>query len=183
MLPPQELAEYLQRLKDRLTKSGQEPIYQQITDEPFKEKFQAVQLDLGIIALLLLDPDKRIINRIAMSDTELAHSTDAVSAKPFHEMNIPSDHRTNIIAKAIRGGKLQQTSDWKDLFIPALTSSEARFNQAAGGIGSSIVVPIISSEVSGALVYDFYQPIENIDEIHRNFVKEYTDIVKSILHK
>lgn len=181
MLPPQELAEYLQRLKDRLLKAVNKQFYQAIVDEPFKEKFQAVRLDLGIIAFLLLDTDKNMINRIAMSDTELAHSADTVSAKPFHEMNIPSDHKTNIIAAAIQSNTILHTSDWKDLFVPVLKASEARFNQAAGGIGSSIVVPVITSKLSGALVYDFYQPIENIDTVHKDFVEKYSRIVKSLL--
>lgn len=183
MLSSSPTQKYFTEITKFLASTPEDQLYQAIADAPFKDKFQSVQLDLGIVALLIVDNSTKLINRIAMSNTELAQGADAVSAKPFHEMSIPLDHKGNLIAKAVRTNKVQQTLDWKDLFAPVLQASDARFNQAAGGIGSSIIAPFDVSAMHGAIVFDFYQPIENIGDAHYSFIERYMNIVTKFLSK
>ena len=69
-----------------------------IVNSPFEYKVAATFLFLGIVVLLLVDDDGKYINRVALSNTELAKNTTEVSYVPFNEIKIPVDHHENIIS-------------------------------------------------------------------------------------
>jgi len=183
MLTAEQLSEFLEKLKNLLARNNGDDPYQTLVDAPFHDKLYSVQLDLGIIALAVVNSQRKFINRVALSDTQLAKDGDEASSKPFHEITIPYGHKTNIVAKAIRTDSTLETLDWKDLFVPALSESDSRFNQAASGIGGSIVAPFKTKHTTGALIFDFFQPLENLNEQHHAFVEEYTNIAKSVMAK
>src|SRR5581483_5454775 len=106
-------------------------LFQAIVNAPFKHKVQSAFLFLGIIVLLQVNKKTGMIDRVALSDTELAHQTTTVSVVPFEDIKIPINAPGNIIAKAIKTGKSQDTTDWSFLFEPALSSEQARINQAS----------------------------------------------------
>ena len=152
-----------------------------IVNAPFIDKLRAVQLDLGIVVLLLVDEVTGLINRVALSDTELAKGAVSVSAKSFYDINIPLDDKNNCIAEAIRTVNFTQTHDWKYLFTPVLTAAEARMNQAGAAIGCSVVHPIAVSNKRGALIFSFFQPPEHINEKHYLFASRYAKAVTNVL--
>ena len=81
-----------------------------IVNAPFDYIVAVAFLFLEIVMLLEVSEDGKSINRCALSTTELAKNTVAVSFVPFDEIKIPVDHLENIISSAIRTGKPQDTT-------------------------------------------------------------------------
>ncbi len=170
--------DYLPKLKTILASAKNEKnLYEAIVNSPFNDKGLAVSIGLGVVVLLLINKVAKTIDRIALSDTEAAKGAVEYSVKPFKEIRIPLNFKGNIIAEAIKTGTPQHTADWKNMFIPALTAEEARFNQAGAGIGCSLVYPLLDSKIKGAIIFSYYIQPEEISEKHRKFMHNYTSIV------
>jgi hypothetical protein len=173
---------YFSKLKEMLKVSKNDhELFETIVNAPFSDKRRMALLGLGIIVLLLVDKKTRMIERIALSDTELAKGTVRMSIKPFREITIPLDYRGNFIAEAIRSERYQQTSDWQYLFSPALSPEEARLNQAGGAIGCSFVYPLIDARNGGALIYSYYAPLDKIGREHHDFMHSYARLAANAL--
>ncbi len=155
--------------------------YEAVVNAPFHNKLHTTDLDLGIVVLLEVDRKAKAIKRIAFSDTEPARWSVKMLPIPFHEIKIPLSHSRNIIAKAVREKKHYKTADWHYLFTPALAAQTSRFNQAEAGIGCSYVFPLTGPRKSGAIIYSYYQPPENITSQHLDFMQAYTTITRKAL--
>jgi hypothetical protein len=172
---------YLQRVKRLLHAAQQDPeLFEAIVNAPFHDKVRTTQLDLGIIVFLLVNKANGTIDRIALSDTEQAAGAVKMSEKPFKDIKIPVNHRTNLIAHAITTGKYQCVSDWQYLFVPALSPRAARFNQAGAGIEFSCVIPLAARD-GGALIFSFFQESRNIADKHYSFMQTYSKLVERAL--
>lgn len=159
-------------------------LHEAIVNMPFENKLHTTQLGLGIVVLLLANEANGTLDRIALSNNELASGAIQMSAKPFHEIRIPLDYEKNILIQAIQTRSYQQTNDWQHMFVPELTPQEARFNQAGAGIDCSIIYPLLCEDTStplGALIYSYFEPLSNIGQNHHNFMEKYTQIVSCAL--
>jgi hypothetical protein len=151
---------------------------------PFSDKLRATELGLGIVVLLLVNDDEGTLDRIALSDTELASGAVAISAKPFHEIRIPLDNKENILNKVVTTNRYHITEDWAPMFIPELTPEEARFNQAGAGIACSVIYPLLSFggvKPFGAMIFSYYEPRATLSGQHHAFMKAYADTVAAKL--
>lgn len=176
------LDSYLAKIGLRLRHVGDNPegCYNAIVNAPFIDKLVTTRLGLGIVVLLIDNGETYTVDRIALSDTYHAEGAVNMSAKPFKEIKIPSDHLDNIIVKAIHTKRPQHTSDWKDLFTPAMTPVDARFNQAGAGIECSYVYPFDYNS-GGALIFSYFIEYEKIGEAQKRFMKTYAGLVGSTL--
>lgn len=154
-----------------------------IVNAPFAYKIETTLMSLGIIVLLLVDKKAGTINRIAISDNELADRTKHRSAKRFEEIRIPLGHPENIIAQAIATGEPQGTADWQYLFVPELSAQDARFNQIEGGIGYSAVYPLKGARDGGAMIFSYFQYPDKIRTAQEDFMQKYSAIVAARLSK
>ncbi|MBA3758872.1 hypothetical protein H0X10_04585 [Candidatus Saccharibacteria bacterium] len=178
-------AKYIQELETTLTEAeiSKEKLFQAVVNSPFNTLASGAPLGLGIIVLLLVNSQTETIDRIALSDTEHAKGALDYSVKKFREIQIPLTNEANVIAKAIHSGKYQVTSDWHDLFVPALTAEEARFNQAGAGIGCSVIYPLTDIQDRGAIIYSYYVQPENITSEHHAFMKKYAELATGSLNR
>lgn len=167
----------LARLRESLeTANNDESLFQSIVNAPFEQRVAAAFLFLGIVVFLQVNKTDGTIDRIALSDTELAKNTTDVSVVPFARIRVPLAQPENIIAQAIRTGKPQDTTDWKYLFEPALTPEQARINQASAGIAYSAVYPLKSRD-GGALIFSYFQYEHGVTKDHHAFMMAYTKLV------
>ncbi len=157
-------------------------LYEAIVNAPFHDQMAALDLDLGIIVLLLVNSETKTIDRIALSDTYSAQGAVRMSIKPFNKIKIPLGDKSNLIARAIDSGQPQQTADWKYLFAPALSSRDARFNQAGSGIEASSIYPLAIKD-GGALIFSSYQPLSNQSDAHKTFMQNYAKLASQQLAK
>lgn len=159
-----------------------ESLYDAIVNSPFKAKVKGFPLGLGIIVLLLVNKKEGTIDRIALADTEQAQGAVEYSVKPFHDIKIPLRDRKNIISKTIIKDEPQQTTDWQYLFTPALSSEEARFNQAGAGIATSIVYPLHGRD-GGAIIFSYFISPDDITQEHRQFMQKYSNLASKYLSR
>jgi hypothetical protein len=159
-----------------------EQLHQAIVNAPFSDPLAAALLDLGVVVLLLVNKKTQTIDRVALSDTYSAKGAVRMSAKPFHDIKIPVDYKQDYVARTIASAKPHATNDWKYLFIPALTTKDAHFNQAGAGIESSTVYPLPLKQ-GGALIFSFYQPVASITKKHHAFMQSYCALVSTYLQE
>lgn len=166
--------------------SSEADLYETIVNAPFttkEAKIEAAYLFLGIVVFLAVNKADGTIDRVALSQTELAKNTTTVSVKKFKDIKIPVDYEDNIIAQAIRTGEHTETTDWKDLFAPALSAEEAQVNQASGGIAYSAVYPLTNFRDGGALIFSYYQYQEEIGDAQHLFMEQYSSMVSKALKR
>jgi hypothetical protein len=176
--------EYLVKLEKLLSRAKTDPeFYQAIVDVPFHDRFQTTVLDLGFLAFLLENKKTNMIDRISISDNEIAKGAIDMTQVEFHEIRVPVNQPGNKVALAISTGRRQETTDWHELTDPAMPAEASRFNQAAAGVSSSIIYPLEKTEPKGAIIYQFYIPMEKITGAHHNFMRHYTKIVSKALKK
>lgn len=159
-------------------------LFQRVVDTPFTDKLKATELGLGIVVLLLINHKSATLDRIALSNTEMASGAVAISAKPFHEIRIPLTATENSLIKAITSHKPQFTEDWAPMFVPELTAEEARFNQAGAGIASSAMYPLLSfegHEAVGAMIFSYFEPLSSLSDTHHAFMRIYAETVAAVL--
>jgi hypothetical protein len=173
--------DYVQIKQTLSEASHKQELYQLIVNSPFDYRVASAHLFLGIVVLLFANRETGNIDRIALSETELAKNTTDVSYVPFNQIKIPLDHPENIIAQAIKTGKHQDTTDWKFLFEPALTAEQARINQASGGIAYSAVYPLLGVKGGGAMIFSYFQYVNNIGPAQHEFMQQYSGLVSSVL--
>jgi hypothetical protein len=161
-------------------------LYSAIVNAPFTDKASTTSLGLGIVVLLLVNKKTKTLDRIALSDTDLAAGAVRMSAKPFHEIKIPLSVKENILIQAIETGEPQQTDDWQYLFVPVLTPQEAKFNQFGAGIERSVVYPIITNRTKkarGAMIFSYFQLNNEITDEHTAFMQAVAGIAEQYLAK
>lgn len=183
MVKDERLSSHHEVLEQTLMNArSQSDLLKAIVNAPFSDQLLCVNLDLGIIVLLLVNKSTNTIDRVALSDTDLAKGAVRVSAKPFHEIHIPRFAKNNSIVEALDTGRYKITQDWKTLFAPVLTPEQARQNQQGASIECSLVWPLTVLD-GGALIFSFYQPMEHISESHLAFVRHYAKIVEKSLSR
>jgi len=156
-------------------------LFSAIVNSPFTLlTVPTAMLFLGIVVFLQVNKETGLIDRIALSNTELAQNTTDVSVVPFSEIKIPVDHNENIISQAIQTNTPQDTTDWKFLFEPAMSAEQARLNQASGGIAYSAVYPL-SARNGGAMIFSYFQYQSEIGAPQHDFMRAYTDLVNKYL--
>lgn len=177
------IEQYVSSIAKLLSKTrSDEELYASIVNAPFQNKLHSTTLDLGIIVLLVVDKKAGTVDRVAWSDTEPARWAAKSIPIPIKKIKIPLENKTNIIVKAIKTKRPQKTSDWRYLFNPVLTAVTARFNQAEAGMACSFVYPL-SAITGGAIIFSYYQPLENISTKHERFMQSYSKIVENSLSK
>lgn len=166
----------------QLAAASPQDLYNTIVNTPFEFPIQTAMLFLGIVVLLVVDKEKGMINRVALSETELAKNTTEVSMVPFEKIKIPLSDPENIIAQTIRTGEPHDTTDWRYLFTPVLNPEEARLNQASGGISYSAVYPL-GHKNGSALIFSYFEYAHNIGGQQREFMERYAALVTKRLHR
>ena len=107
-----------------------------------------------VIVLTLLDQQKGVLKRIAISETEAAGKFLKASPIPFQNIEIPLTSNENLSVKAISDKQIKVTDKVADVLYPALSRKWVEDFQKQLGIKTSIVFPVTAKEkVLGALIF------------------------------
>lgn len=159
-------------------------LYSAVVNTPFIDRAYTTSLGLGIIVLLLKNKKEQTLDRIALSDTDLAAGAVKMSAKPFHQIKIPLDAHDNILIHSMETKEPQSTSDWQYLFTPALTPQEARFNQFGAGIEFSVAYPLLApsnNKSIGAMIFSYFERPSAITADHNMFMQSVAELAAQYL--
>jgi hypothetical protein len=159
-----EADDYFARLGNTFGKAKNlADLYKIIVNAPFSDIKLTTTLGLGVLTLVLVNKTDRTIDRISMSDTDMAQGARDITVKPFNDLIIPYNYRGNIVSEAIRSGRSRQTSDWHYLLTPVLKPEDSRMNQA------------------GAVIFHYFITMDKIGNDHTNFMFRYIKTVSQAL--
>lgn len=137
-------------------------------------------LNLGyrIIVFSLYKEDINGLQRISLSQTPQAQAATSISTIPFHDIVIPVTATDNLCIKAFLEQKPQHTTDWKDILSPPLSPEDARTNQNAAGIKTSMIFPVVSKGKSlGTLIFSLVKDYSQVSASEFDLINGFTDIV------
>ncbi|MFC1626646.1 sensor histidine kinase [Patescibacteria group bacterium] len=137
-------------------------------------------LNLGyrIIVLSLYDESANGLRRIALSSTPEAEAAKSVSTIPFHNIIVPQSATDNIMIRAYKDQKQYVTHDWQDILSPPLSPEDARKNQKAAGIKTSMVYPLILHGKSvGSIIFSMIKDISEVNKAEIELIQGFTDII------
>lgn len=182
--PVYDLDAYIKDLCEILDNAeSDQDFLQKIVDAPFEDRLRSTLLGLGFLAFLRVNKKDHMLDRITISDTATSRGAINMTNKPFHDMKVPLNHKGNIVLTAIATGHYQQTSDWHLLTDPAVTAEESRMNQAAAGIATSIVYPLMNIKPKGAIIFQYYLNMGEITPQQHNFMFRYIKAVTASYNK
>lgn len=150
-------------------------VAQQITD--------AVLLELGkygyvIIVLSLIDPKKRTLKRISISQTKEAKLALEITPVPFHDIAFSLQNNENLCVRAINENKQMITGSLSDVLSPVIPKEFVDKAQQALGVKTSIVSPIASKKrLLGSLIFSVTKDQSAISEYEWEIMRGYVDAV------
>lgn len=113
-----------------------------------------VQHGYEVIVLSLLEEDKKVLRRIAISNTQSAEKFLHATPIPFKDIIIPLDASENLSVRAINERKRFVTGEVSDVLLPALSHEWVDSFQKTLGIKTTIVFPIIAKDKPlGSLIF------------------------------
>lgn len=145
----------------------------------------ALLFDLGfiqhgyrIIVLTLYNKKRKVLERVALSQTKEAERALEVSAIPFHEIAIPLSSDKNLLIRSLKDKKIYITHYWPEIFVPALTEKQSLINQQAAGIKTSMLVPVfVRDEVIGVLIFSMVKGEDAVTKEEKKMIQGFSEIV------
>ena len=118
-----------------------------------------------MIVLALLDKEKQVLKRVAISNTESAEKFLRSSPIPFNDIVIPLWAVQNLSIRAVNEKKMFITQNVSEVLVPAIDREWADNLQTALNLKSSIVFPIIAKDkILGTLILNLSKPADDISE-------------------
>lgn len=155
-------------------------LYHAIANAPFDHDRDMALLFLGFISFFVLDEEKQAVVTGSFTDNEyFQHSVADHNFDPT-TYKLPLSLTDNALVKAITTGKPVSSDNWDNFKRPEIEEGIARLNQAAGGIGYSVVYPV-AGKIKGALIFNYYQFPESIGDLQSDFMARYSNLVSSAL--
>lgn len=170
-----EINKYIEKCTSDLIRSGSSAdLYNRIVNTPFLHRKDAIMLGLGIVVLLLKNTAENSIDRVALSRTEHADGAEAISVKKFKDIRIPLDAQDNVLVQVVLQDEYKFVTDWKYMFIPALSPEEARLNQAGAAIDCSVIYPLSGYTAGGCMIFSYFEPMSKLTNAHHKFMAAYS---------
>ncbi len=130
-----------------------------------------------ILVLTLVDHERSVLRRIALSQTQEAAKAQEVSAIPFEQIDIPLSATDNLLIQTLTDKQVHVTHSWPDLFRPVLTDQQALQNQTAAGIKTSLLYPLlVKDQAIGVMIFSLVKGEEEVTPEEKDLIARFTDI-------
>ncbi|QQG40613.1 MAG: GAF domain-containing sensor histidine kinase [Candidatus Levyibacteriota bacterium] len=113
----------------------------------------ATEAEFKAVIILMIDKDKNVLTRLAMSQTQPLAKSEVVLGRPFFPENISLIEEENLVIKAIKGKNIEITHDLLEVLKPYAFQNQIDQLQTVLQIKSSLIYPfIVRDEVIGAMI-------------------------------
>lgn len=104
----------------------------------------AISFELGfeIGVLALIDEEKQLLKRVAMSRTPTGLKAKQVLPIPYEKIEVPLTAEQNIAVQVVKTGQKKITHDLYDVFVPALDRPTSLKIQETVQVKSSLIYPL-----------------------------------------
>ncbi len=137
---------------------------------------QYLNYETGVLALI--NKEKGILERTAISETRGGVAALKTTEVPFRNVNIPLDYEKNLCIKAIKNRKQYVTDNLYDLICPAISKENAETIQNKMGTSISIVTPIIKQKKAlGVLIISTSKKLDRVTKFEKEIIRKFTEEV------
>lgn len=124
-----------------------------------------INVGYEVIVLSLLDHEKKVLRRIAISRTRAAESFLKATPIPFNEILIPLTAKDNLSVRSINERKIFTTPNVHEVLVPAISREWVDNFQKVLGIKTTIVFPIVAKDkVLGSLIFSLSKEEKEISQ-------------------
>ena len=153
-----------------------EDVVQKTVDSIFSE-LGFLKLEYKIIVLSLVDEKKKVLRRIAISQTDEAKKAILESPVPFNEISIPLNANKNICIQVLKKNEPFTTHKWSDVLSPPLQPSVVNLIQEKVGIKTSIVHPVnVKGKTIGVMIFSLAKETAQISPVEKDLISSFPDI-------
>lgn len=137
-----------------------------------------LKLGYAIVVLALYDTQKKVLKRIAISQTPKARMAVERSPVPFHDIDIPASASDNLCIKVLKTKRPASTNMWSQILFPAFTKEEALELQKDVGIETSLICPVITrNKCIGVMIFSMTKSEDAVTVEEWDLIQRFTDIV------
>lgn len=152
-------------------------VIQKICDSVLNELY-FIDLSYRLVLLALTSQDLEKLEFVAVSKTPEAEKALQVIKTPLTQIQLPLSDTANILVKTHRDQNLELTPNWSEIFSPTLSPDVVTSAQAAAGIQSTVLVPVVAKGKSlGVLLFGVAKPPEMVENQEKDLIQGFTDIV------
>lgn len=126
----------------------------------------------------IIDPERKVLKRVAVSDTEHAKKALRSLEVPFSNIEIKLSDKDNFCIQAIDSNKILNTNDLYNVLRPAISRENATIVQNAMGTKTTLVYPIYSTatkEPLGVFLVSVNKLAEEITEFEKQTLSHFVD--------
>jgi len=137
-----------------------------------------LKLGYRIVVLALVNENKKVLERIAISQTKEAMEAVEESPLPFPSIDVPLSANNNLCIKVLKGHKFSYTESWPDILCPPFTSEKASEIQKTVGIKTSFICPVRAKQKTiGVMIFSLVKEFSEISADEKELILNFTDIV------
>ncbi len=127
--------------------------------------------------MVLLEKSKNQLHAVAFSNTPIYKKISSLLPLKLTDYVLPlNKDESNYLIRAVKERKPFYTSDFKDLYVPAIPADLAEKIQVALGAHHNLVYPLIAKdEVLGVLIFDLNKPFKEFDQHERSLLETFMD--------
>jgi hypothetical protein len=154
--------------------------FQAVVNAPYEQlPLKMAELFLGFICFYIAEGKEARFK--AASDTEYYHLSirDYPSFDPDN-FRLPLSDTDNDIVRAIVDQAPVHSLDWSKVKRRDAAVETVRLNQATSGIAAAYVYPFATESGRGALMFNYFQYPEAIDQSQLDFMQKYTRLVSEL---
>lgn len=131
-----------------------------------------------IVVLSLIHEKRKILERVAVSQTEEAKYALSLLPIPFTEIEIPLSDKNNVMIQTIRTSTPHITHSWYDVMRPAINQVDAESMQKKVGIKTSLLYPIkVNEKTIGVMIFSLSKHLDNFESAEVKLLAGFVDIV------
>lgn len=136
----------------------------------------ALGFEIGVLALI--DQQKGVLRRVAMSNTTAGVQAKRVLPLPYERLEIPLSFDQNLSIQAIRTGEIKITHSLYDLFIPALSREVSKKIQETVRVKTSFVYPVRArGKTIGVMIVSVGREEKKLSTFERVTIEDLVDVV------
>lgn len=140
----------------------------------------AISFELGfeIGVLALIDEEKQLLRRVAMSRTPTGLKAKQVLPIPYERLEVPLSAEQNITVQVVKTGKKKVTHDLYDVFVPALDRPTALKIQQTVQVKTSLVYPLKTrGKTIGVMIVSIAREEHQLSTYEKETIENLVDFV------
>lgn len=137
-----------------------------------------LKLGYEVVVLALVDSEKGVLRRVAISHTQGGRKFVSTTPIPFQSIEISLHENSNIAIQSLKENSIKFTRNVSDVLYPALDKFFVEKLQKELGIKATMVVPIsVNNYGLGVLIYSMSKNESEISKNERMIIQSFTQAV------